>query len=212
MSLQIHFIDNRESEVATRHAIIDGLRPDIVTSINELLINENRYVEIFKEVFEQQDSPTNIKIVINENKRSSGEHSRRHNSPVSDEIAVLMPNDNMSNRDVVLHYRDGGLRHISELYRSYDPLQYPLLFPYGTDGWHVNLKLQNDNKINSLIILLLRIILWLSKMCLPCLELRKRLFRQFLVDANCKIETERLQFLRCEQTALRADCYQDLVM
>ena len=38
----------------------------------------------------------------------------------------------------------------------------------------------------------------------------KRLFQQFLVDAYCKIETERLQFLRREQTALRADCYQDL--
>ena len=86
---QIYFIDNRELEVAARCAIVDGLRPDIVTSINELLINENRYVEIFKlakEIFEQQDSPTNIKIVINENKRPSGEHSRRYNSPVSDEI------------------------------------------------------------------------------------------------------------------------------
>ena len=38
----------------------------------------------------------------------------------------------------------------------------------------------------------------------------KRLFQQYLVDAYCKIETERLQFLRREQTALRADCYQDL--
>ena len=35
-------------------------------------------------------------------------------------------------------------------------------------------------------------------------------FQQYLVDAYCKIETERLQFLRREQTALRADCYQDL--
>ena len=119
---QIYFIDNRESEVAARCAIVDGLRSDIVTSINELLINENSYVEVFKlakEIFEQQDSPTNVKIVINENKRPSGEHSRRYNSPVSDEIAVLMPNDNMSNRDVVLHYRDGGLQRISELHRSY---------------------------------------------------------------------------------------------
>ena len=70
-------------------------------------------------------------------------HSRRYNSPVSDEIAVLMPNDNVNNRDIVLHYRDGGLWHISELHRGYDPLQYPLLFPHGTDGWHVYLKLQN---------------------------------------------------------------------
>ena len=110
------FIDNRESEVAAGCAIVDGLRPDIVTTINKLLINENRYVEILnyvaKEVFEQQDSPTtNIKIVINKNKRPSGEHSRRYiNSPVSDKIAVLMPNDNMSNRDVVAECL--GMRHI----------------------------------------------------------------------------------------------------
>ena len=38
----------------------------------------------------------------------------------------------------------------------------------------------------------------------------KRLFQQYLVDAYCKIETERLEFLRCEQTSLRGDCYQDL--
>ena len=151
---QIYFIDNRESEVAARCAIVDGLRPDIVSSINELLIDNNHYVEVFKlakEIFEQQDNPSNVKIVINENKRPSGEHSRRYNSPVSDEIAVLMPNDDASNRDIVLHYRDGGLRHISELHRSYDPLQYPLLFPHGTDGWHVNLKLQNGKKLTALV-------------------------------------------------------------
>ena len=43
-----------------------------------------------------------------------------------------MPNDATNNRDIVLHYRDGGLKRISELHRSYDPLQYPLLFPNGT--------------------------------------------------------------------------------
>ena len=103
-SPQIYFIDNRELKIATRCAIVDGLRPDIVTSFNKLLINENSYVEVFKlakEVFEQQDSPTNIRIVINGNKRPLGEHSRRYNSPVSNELAVLMPNENVSNRDIM---------------------------------------------------------------------------------------------------------------
>ena len=83
-----------------------------------MLVDNNRYVEVFKlakEIFEQQDSPSNIKIVINEDKRPMGEHARRYNSPVSEEIAALMPNDNVNNRDIVLHYRDGSLRHISEL-------------------------------------------------------------------------------------------------
>ena len=52
---------------------------------------------------------------------------------------------------VVLHYRDSGSRYISELHRGYDPLQYPLLFPRGTDGWHVNLKLQNGKKLTALL-------------------------------------------------------------
>ena len=110
---QIYFIDNRESEVAARCAIIDGLRPDIVSSINELLFDDNHYVEVFK---------------------------------LAKEIF-----DNVNNRDIVLHYRDGGLRHISELHRSYDPLQYPLLFPHGTDCWHVNLNLQNGKKLTALV-------------------------------------------------------------
>ena len=145
---QIYFIGDEDTEVATRSAIVDGLKPDIIRGISRLLHEDNRYVEMFKlakEIFEEEDTPTNVKIVINETKRPSGEHSRRYNRPLSDDVAVLMPNDATSNRDIVLHYRDGGLRRISELHRGYDPLQYPLLFPYGTDGWRVNLKLQNGN-------------------------------------------------------------------
>ena len=51
----------------------------------------NYYIEVFKlakEIFEQQDNPSNVKIVINENKRPLGENSRRYNSPMSDEIAA----------------------------------------------------------------------------------------------------------------------------
>ena len=70
-----------------------------------------------------------------------------------DEVGVLMPNENANNRDIVLHYRDGGLHSISELHRGYDPLQYPLIFSHGTDGWHINLKLANNKKINGFSVL-----------------------------------------------------------
>ena len=151
---QIYFVDDRESEIATRSAIMDGLKPDIIRGINQLLHDSNHYVELFKvtkEIFEQQNTPANVKIVINETKRPSGEHSRRYNRPLSDEIGVLMPNDAINNRDIVLRYRDGGLKRISELHRSYDPLQYPLLFPDGTDGWHVDLKLRSGRKLTAMV-------------------------------------------------------------
>ena len=44
-------------------------------------------------IYFEKETPTNVKIVIIETKRPSGEHSRRHNRPLSDDIAVLMPND-----------------------------------------------------------------------------------------------------------------------
>ena len=68
--------------------------------------------KVAKEIFEQENTSTDFKIVINETKRPSGEHSRRYNRPVSDEEAVLMAIDATNNRDIVLHYRDGGLKHI----------------------------------------------------------------------------------------------------
>ena len=209
---QIYIIDDHESEVATRTAIVDGLKPDIIRDINQLLHDSDRYVEMFKvakEIFERENAPTNniIKIVINETKRPSDEHSRRYNRPFSDEVAALMPNDATNSRDIVLHYRDSGLKCISELHRSYDPLQYPPLFPHGTDGWHANLKLQNGRKLTALVYYRYHIMV---RQSVSVLLRAKQLFQQYLVDAYCKIETERLQFLRREQTALWTDCYQDL--
>ena len=46
--VQIYFIDDLESEIATRSAIVDGLKPDIVRGINQLLHESNHYVEVFK--------------------------------------------------------------------------------------------------------------------------------------------------------------------
>ena len=36
---------------------------------------------------------------------------------------------------------------ISKLHQGYDPLQYPLIFPYGTDDWLINLKLQDGKNL-----------------------------------------------------------------
>jgi len=86
-------------------------------------------------------------VLINETKRPTGEYPRRYNSPLWVEVGVL--NENVNNRDIVLHYKDGGLHHISELHKGYDPLLYPLIFPHSTDEWHINLKLANNKKLTA---------------------------------------------------------------
>ena len=175
-----------------------------------MLSDNNHYVNILKtakDIFEQQGNPQSIKVVINEERRPAGEHARRYNSPLSNEIGILMPDNNTHNRDIVLHYKNNTLVHISELHQGYDPLRYPLIFPYGTDGWHINLKLQNGKKLTCRLYYCYLIMV---RMPISTLLQAKQLYQQFLVDSYSKIETERLQFLRREQKSFRADCYQDL--
>ncbi|CAG8738590.1 16270_t:CDS:1, partial [Cetraspora pellucida] len=46
-----------------------------------------------------------------------------------------MPSDIVQKRDIVLHTNMGQYVCISELNGCYDPLAYPILFPYGDQGW-----------------------------------------------------------------------------
>ncbi|GBP96297.1 hypothetical protein EVAR_7580_1 [Eumeta japonica] len=54
-------------------------------------------------------------------------HRGRYNAPTVNEVAVLLVDEDKGPRDIVLHGRDGQLKRVSELHRSYDPLQYPII-------------------------------------------------------------------------------------
>jgi hypothetical protein len=70
--------------------------------------------------------------------------ARRYNVPTADEVAALMVGDGSEaadRRDVVLAQQVGPFQRISQLHVGYMALHYPLLFPYGEDGWHPNIQL-----------------------------------------------------------------------
>ncbi|XP_042233760.1 uncharacterized protein LOC121873947 [Homarus americanus] len=168
--IQVYFLDTLEDQLRARGEH-QNLNADILERITAWLNENNHYVRELKTALEQvrQGNINDKKIVIWENKRAQGEHARRFNAPTGAEVAILMSNEPTENRDIVLQLKQGGLRRISELHRSYDPL---------IEG-------------NYLL-------------------LGRRLFQQFLVDAYCKIETERLKFWRREQQSLHAENYSDL--
>ena len=63
-----------------------------------------------------------------------------YNLPTEGEVAVVVSDNSGSNgRNVLVHARGGGYQNISETSPYYDPLRYPLLFPRGDLGWHLNL-------------------------------------------------------------------------
>ena len=102
---------------------------------------------------------------------------------------------------------------MSETHRSYDALQYPLIFWKGEDGYHFLIE-QIDpttgmavtgKKVSAMSFYAYRFMVRNGTVnhILQC----RQLFHQYVVDMYAEIESERLSFLRYNQTKLRVDEY-----
>ena len=120
---------------------------DVISDVQAVLHKQNRYVSASKtaaEILSEQNTD-DMKLFLSATKRPHGTHERQFNIPCTSELGVLMPNDILNNRDIILRTRSHGrpLQRINECHRVYDALQYPILFPTGSDGWSIDLKLLN---------------------------------------------------------------------
>ena len=171
----------------------------------------NTYVRSFKTALDAGDVP-DLRLKIDADRTPQGEHSCRFNAPTTNEVAVLIAGDTCENRDVVLRLHDSTLKHIPETHRSYDALQYPLLFPCGDDGYHFQYrqinpttKQETTKKVSAMTFYAYRIMVRddFFNTILKC----RQLFHQYVVDMYVKIETERLKYIRFNQKRLRAENY-----
>jgi len=115
-------------------------------------------------------------------------------------------------RDIIIQRQNTNLQRVSETHRSYDALQYPILFWQGEDGYHFNVMQINSvtgaattKKVSSMDYYAYRIMIRAqqSNHILKCREL----FHQFIVDMYVKIESERLLYIRLNQKKLRVEDY-----
>lgn len=72
--------------------------------------------------------------MIDADKRPATGHRGRYNAPVPNEVAVVLAE--CERRDIVLRTQDNRLQRIYETHRSYDALQYPLIYCHGDDGYN----------------------------------------------------------------------------
>ena len=130
---------------------VQGLNKQTIRNITSWFHLNNHYVRELKTAKEiiQESNIEERKIVIREDRRPQGEHLRRYNVQTAAEVAILMDNEPTENRDIVIRLKDGHLKRISELHSGYDPMQYPLLFPYGTDEYHLYMKTRNGRKVTQ---------------------------------------------------------------
>lgn len=140
--LQIYFMGGKDARVDARcgYNNLDSLfARRIVSNLDALLNEHNELLKIFKSHMHKLQSD-NHAIVINPDKTPAGEHIRRFNAPVLDDVTGIMVGDRTATREIVIRRRNNNLQFIADTHRSYDALQYPLMFWKGQDGYCINIK------------------------------------------------------------------------
>ncbi|XP_019160729.1 PREDICTED: uncharacterized protein LOC109157284 [Ipomoea nil] len=218
------YIHDTENEIENRfnsfRAENNGftLHLDVVHDIKQDLDEHNVLVKSFRmaKSFMESNPKSEIRMRLI-GKRSKD--ARTYALPTTSEVAALIVGDLypcMGERDIVVESKSGMLKRISELNPAYLPLQYPILFPYGEDGFREDIHFathgtkqnfarksvsqreyfafrthERSNEISTIMY-------------------AKRLFQQFLVDAYTMVESSRLLYIRSNQKALRCEAYNGL--
>jgi len=187
-----------------------------------MLYENNTHAKCFKMARERLSSEIHIpdlKLRLISDRKKDG---RVYNLPTVSEVAALIVGDvgDAEKRDIIVQAQGGQLQRIDEFHASYLAYQYPLLFPYGEDGYRPNIAHRGidqphdslvANKYNRLTIRE-----WLAyRIQMRLFEGRtllssRRLFLEFLVDGFTMLEAERLRWLRMNQKKLRVSKYKDL--
>ncbi|XP_076960654.1 uncharacterized protein LOC143637083 [Bidens hawaiensis] len=216
------YIYDTENEISNRQKSIifrcRQLRKYIINYLKEMLDSQNSLVQAYRMVRDtyKQNPHNDFKLRIVGTKKYDG---RTFNLPTASEVAALIVGDigdAMDKRDIIVNSRSGGLRRISELHPSYTPLQFPLIYPFGEDGYKVDIAHRNVDtsstaarkKCTMREFFAYRLQDRPNQFSLPLNG--RRLFQQVLVDKYTMVESQRLHFIRGKQSELRSDTYESL--
>ena len=119
----------------------DALNPSTMATLTDCMNINNILCRTIRLAAPLED-PTrpNLRVVLT---ARDAPEPQRYNLPASREIAAIVPDGIQPTspfRDIVFKLRGQGFVRINELHASYDPLHFPLLFPYGQEGWHTELR------------------------------------------------------------------------
>ncbi|XP_042012019.1 uncharacterized protein LOC121760408 [Salvia splendens] len=190
-------INYRITSVRQRDAV-NNLHSEIVSDLQHMLDKENVLVKSFRMAKEKTglENQPNVSLRL---LGKRGRDGRTHNLPSVSEVAMLVVGDfdeALGDRDIVVVKKSGQLQRISELHPSYLPLQYPLLFPYGEDGYKEDIGFSRNSSSSSTHrksispkeFFAFRLHERISEYSI--LLFGRRLFQQFVVDAYTMIETD----------------------
>ena len=104
--------------------------------------NYNALTKVFQmardKLKEEHPTDLNIRLIGERN-----EVNRQYNAPTATEVAALIVGDfgcSNTGRDIIIDHQTHGLQRVSKDNPSFMALQYPILFPYGEDGYYEGIR------------------------------------------------------------------------
>ena len=181
-----------------------NIDPTIVENLSKMLYENNTHAKCFRMARERLNSDIyvpDLKLRLISDRKTDG---RIYNLPTVSEVAALIAGDigDAEEKDIIIQAQGGQLQRIDEFHASYLAYEYPLLFPYGEDGYRPDIAhreteegddVVNINKHNRLTIrewLAYRIHMRLFEA--KTLLSSRRLFQEYLVDGFTMLEAENL--------------------
>ncbi|CAL1393105.1 unnamed protein product [Linum trigynum] len=129
-----------------------NLKPEIVAGLMDMLDTTNDLVRTFRRVRQELHDPStsNLRLRIVGSRDNS---SRQYDLPTGTDLAGLIPGDFVADKedqDIIIDHCVEGLRRITSLNPKFEALHFPLLFPYGEDGFHTNIPYHLENAPETL--------------------------------------------------------------
>ncbi|KAH9613340.1 hypothetical protein KSS87_013368, partial [Heliosperma pusillum] len=217
-----------KEEILNRKNAISPNNPerlnDELTRLLKDMIDENNVLALtFRMARDRLCADIDCDVSITRISRRDTE-GRTYKRPNSSEVAWLIEGDigpNMEKRDIIVQKENFRLQRISELHPLYTPLQYPLLFPFGEDGYRLDIPHRESSlgaissdkprdELTSREWIAFRIQERSPSIEYPTIVSSGKGFHQFLVDGYMMVESHWLNFLRFHQDRLQVDNYNNL--
>ncbi|XP_076899690.1 uncharacterized protein LOC143553626 [Bidens hawaiensis] len=120
----------------------------IIQRLKEMLDSQNVLVKTYRMARDslQENPHIDLKLRLIANRQKDG---RTYNLPTTSEVAALIVgdiSDSLQPRDILVTTMGGKIIPISELHPSYVPLQYPIIFINGEDGYRVDIYHRGVNE------------------------------------------------------------------
>ncbi|KAG2915446.1 hypothetical protein PC119_g8620 [Phytophthora cactorum] len=217
---QIYIVDPDMQQRATRRrGIFSDLCPVALGDIESMMAEHNPLAQQFltfgerlPDLGECGGDIVDVRFRLHENRSRPG----TYNLPTESEVGATMIEDgNLAQpRDIILYAKDHRLFRLFETHATYDPLQYPLLLPYGELGWTYTDTYDGDIVRRNKREMSLRehVAYRLYHKCddQSVLHQGGRLFQLYCVDQQAKCEQEQLRWVAAHQSEIRADLYSGL--